>query len=410
MRGAQRYGKYRCCHSSNCSPNTLQQSLPRESRTLSSHCLPPPTSLLLATHATISFTACDTPPIAALSTLLPLSLSPYVWLLLSAMVAIKTLIPKQLPSVRVLLISIFTWSWMMSWLTISFLVMSAAYPVLHILPLTAARRSYWQGWLFRVCTSPFMYLHPLWRQTIVHGRQPVTWSEWWQQQVLRDGLSGQDGQHNGQSLDRLPRRLLICSNHVSDLDPFCTAAALVPLESKYIAKSSLFSIPVGGWCMRMAGDIAVHFTAEKGGWGLKKGSVPVMFAECKRAVEAGMPIVVYPEGTRDGTLAMKPFKKGMFDFAVENGCSVLPIAMDGPQRCWPFPGPWFDRGHVRIAFGEIIPPSKDAQQLLDTTRAAIQQLINTLVPGADTTGKATAPSPSAASTVPSTHQQSAESK
>ena len=133
-----------------------------------------------------------------------------------------------------------------------------------------------------------------------------------------------------------------------------------------------------------------------------------MFAECKQAVDAGIPIVVYPEGTRDGTLVMKPFKKGMFDFAVENNCSVLPIAMDGPQRCWPFPGPFFDSGHVRVAFGEIIPPSKDSQQLLDTTRAAIQQLINKLAPGTDNTGKASAPSPSAASTVPST-KPSAES-
>ena len=138
--------------------------------------------------------------------------------------------------------------------------------------------------------------------------------------------------------------------------------------------------------------------------------MPNMFAECRRAIEAGIPIVVYPEGTRDGTLAMKPFKKGMFDFAVENGCSVLPMAMDGPQHCWPFPGPWFATGHVRIAFGDIIPPSKDSQQLLDQTRAAIQQLINAhLAPGSETGAKAAVTSPSAASTVPSTHQ-SVESK
>ena len=321
------------------------------------------------------------------------------------MVAIKTLMPKELPSLKILAITVFTWSWMMTWLTVSFLVLCAAYPVLRLLPFSAARRSYWQGFLFRLCTSPFIYAHPLWRQDIVHGRRPVTWSEWWQQQILRDGVTGQAGQNT----DGLPRKLLICSNHVSDLDPFCTSAALIPLECKYIAKSSLFDIPVGGWCMRLAGDIAVHFTAEKGGWGVKKGSVPVMFAECRRAVEAGIPVVVYPEGTRDGTLQMKPFKKGMFDFAVENGCSVLPIAMDGPQRCWPFPGPFFGTGNIRIAFGEVIPPSKDAQQLLDTTRASIQQLINTLVPDADTHGKAAAPSPSAASTVPAT-QSSSESK
>ena len=320
------------------------------------------------------------------------------------MVAVKTLIPKEWPSLQVLAISIFTWCWMMTWLTVAFLVMSVAYCVLRLLPnITVSRRSYWLGFLFRLINSPFFRWHPMWSWEIAHGRPPYTWSEWWDEQVMR-------GDNHGQKVARLPKKLLICSNHVSDLDPFTTSAALIPLECKYIAKSSLFSIPVGGWCMRMAGDIAVHFTSEKGGWGVKKGSTAVMFAECKRAVEAGMPIVVYPEGTRDGTLVIRPFKKGMFDFAAENGCSVLPIAMDGPQRCWPFPGPWFSSGHARIAFGDIIAPNKDSQQLLDQTRAAIQQLINTLEPNAEKHGKVAAPSPSATSTAPPSAHQSAESK
>ena len=186
------------------------------------------------------------------------------------MVAIKTLLPKELPSLRVLAITLFTWSWMMTWLTVSFAVLCCGWPVLHILPLSAGRRSYWQGFLFRAASSPFMNLHPLWSQEVVHGRPPITWAEWWQQQVLRDGISGKQGQ----SIDRLPRRLLICSNHVSDLDPFCTNSALLPLECKYIAKSSLFDIPIGGWCMRMSGDIAVHFTIGERRLGHQEGQHP----------------------------------------------------------------------------------------------------------------------------------------
>jgi hypothetical protein len=37
--------------------------------------------------------------------------------------------------------------------------------------------------------------------------------------------------------------------HVLDLDPFVTARALLPLETKYIAKASLFSVPLGGWAL-----------------------------------------------------------------------------------------------------------------------------------------------------------------
>jgi len=32
-----------------------------------------------------------------------------------------------------------------------------------------------------------------------------------------------------------------------------------------ISSASLFNVPFGGWCMRLAGDVPVYFTKEKGG-------------------------------------------------------------------------------------------------------------------------------------------------
>ena len=270
-----------------------------------------------------------------------------------------------------LLVSVLSWGWMAATLSLAFSCQCLAYPFLALFA-SEAQRCYWLGFIFRVVSQLFIAGHPLWRLRVVRGRRPLSWAEWLS--GLGAGTAGAAGAAGAER--RLPARLVIMCNHVSDLDPFCTNQALVPLECKYIAKASLFRIPVGGWALRLAGDVPVHFTAEKGGWGVKKGSTARMFAQCRRLVcEQGVPLLVFPEGTRDGSLQLKDFKRGMFDFAVEAGCHVLPMAMDGPQRCWPFPGPFFDSGSIKVAFGELIPPASDAPQLMEKCRSEIQKLI-----------------------------------
>jgi 1-acyl-sn-glycerol-3-phosphate acyltransferase len=113
-----------------------------------------------------------------------------------------------------------------------------------------------------------------------------------------------------------------------------------------------------------------------------------MFEQVKRIVlEEQLPILVFPEGTRDGTTALKAFKKGMFDFAVQHRCHVLVMVIDGPQRCWPFPGPWFESGEMQVAFGPLLPPTDDAETLMASTRSAMQALL-------DDIGASAAPAPS----------------
>ena len=323
------------------------------------------------------------------------------------MVAVKTLIPTRWPSFQALAVSVCTWLWMMSSLTVAFIAQMVATPVLYLAGASPSTRSYWYGFILRLMTVMFIDAHPLWSLKLVKGERPLTWTAWLK--GLREGRVGS-------TVDtRLPSRVVIMCNHVSDLDPFTTARALVPLEHKYIAKASLFSIPVGGWAMRMSGDVAVHFTSAKGGWGLKPGSVAVMFDQVKEVVvEQQLPILVFPEGTRDGSTVLKPFKKGMFDFAVQHRCHVLVMAIDGPQRCWPFPGPWFDSGEMRVAIGPLLPPTDSVEQLMESTRTHMQQLLDGMGAGAGApaqgqkgdkaaaSSKATPPPSSTATTIPST--------
>jgi 1-acyl-sn-glycerol-3-phosphate acyltransferase len=117
----------------------------------------------------------------------------------------------------------------------------------------------------------------------------------------------------------LPRRCVCVSNHCSNIDPFVLGH--LPWEMKFLAKSSLFKIPFVGWGIKIAGDIP-----------LVRGSTTSVKRAMERArfyVEHGMPVLIFPEGTRSTTGELLPFKDGAFRLAIETQAHVLPIAIGG---------------------------------------------------------------------------------
>ncbi|KAJ8602727.1 hypothetical protein CTAYLR_003788 [Chrysophaeum taylorii] len=143
------------------------------------------------------------------------------------------------------------------------------------------------------------------------------------------------------------RAAIFVANHRSFMDPFALGAGLLPIEAKYVAKASIFTVPFGGWAMRRAGDLAIAFDASKGGWGTVKGSVGKMLAEASRVLEAGTSVGLFPEGTRMGydldkameaaghVSKLMPFKPAFFDLAKKLKVPVVCVAMRGTDDVWP---------------------------------------------------------------------------
>ena len=126
-------------------------------------------------------------------------------------------------------------------------------------------------------------------------------------------------------------RTVVVSNHESQADPFLIS--YLPWEMKWLGKASLFRIPVVGWMMWLAGDIPVH----RG----DKTSGKDAMAACARWLRRGVPVMIFPEGTRSSDGALLPFKDGAFRLAIETGADVLPIAVSGtrsalPKHSWRF--------------------------------------------------------------------------
>ena len=60
-----------------------------------------------------------------------------------------------------------------------------------------------------------------------------------------------------------------------------------------------------------------------------------MMELCSRWLDRGVPVLLFPEGTRSPDGEVKAFKDGAFRLAVAKGCPVIPIAITGMRRALP---------------------------------------------------------------------------
>ena len=121
---------------------------------------------------------------------------------------------------------------------------------------------------------------------------------------------------------RDPRRpYVVVSNHESYAD--ILLLCYLPWEMKWLAKQTIFNIPVMGWIMRMAGDVPLV----RG----NRASAIGALARCRDRLEKRASVMVFPEGTRSNTDELLPFKDGAFALAVEAQVPILPIAVAGTR-------------------------------------------------------------------------------
>ena len=123
---------------------------------------------------------------------------------------------------------------------------------------------------------------------------------------------------------------VVVSNHISEVDPLVVAhfvndAGRMP---RFMAKASVFDVPIAGDLLRRVGQIPVHRESRMASVSLN-GALD--------AVRAGGCVVIYPEATltRDPELWPMRGKSGATRIALEAGCPVIPLAHWGAQRILP---------------------------------------------------------------------------
>lgn len=163
-----------------------------------------------------------------------------------------------------------------------------------------------------------------------------------------------------------PRRPYVAvSNHESLADIFLISH--LPWEMKWLSKEAIFRIPVMGWMMRMAGDIAVRRT--------ERSSRAEALEQCRDRLRKRVSIMVFPEGTRSRTSELLPFKDGAFRVAVEFGAPILPLVVAGTRGAIAKGSGLFGRARAEVRVLEPIPTEglslADVPALRDRVRSLI---------------------------------------
>jgi 1-acyl-sn-glycerol-3-phosphate acyltransferase len=120
---------------------------------------------------------------------------------------------------------------------------------------------------------------------------------------------------------------VLAANHISHADPLMLGHFLVDhgIPPRFLAKASMFEIPVLGRLVGAAGQIPVQRDSQHAAEALRSA---------ESSVHDGHAVVIYPEGTitRDPDLWPMVGRTGAARIALTTGCPVIPLAQWGPQQ------------------------------------------------------------------------------
>src|SRR5688572_24667905 len=122
------------------------------------------------------------------------------------------------------------------------------------------------------------------------------------------------------------KRYILVANHYSYMDIPCIFAA-VPQPIRFMAKISLFKIPIFGWSIARAGFIPIDRKNRR--------TAVKSFDLAADRIRKGNTIVIFPEEGRSRHREMRPFQRGAFLLALKSEQPIIPMALDGTYDVFP---------------------------------------------------------------------------
>jgi 1-acyl-sn-glycerol-3-phosphate acyltransferase len=153
--------------------------------------------------------------------------------------------------------------------------------------------------------------------------------------------------------ENLPREgaYVLAPNHYSEADPLAVALAVwkIGRAPRFMAKETLFRVPVLGWVLRITGMVPVARSSSA-------ASARLTLETSQTLVKLGRGVIVYPEGTLTRDPEMWPMrgKTGAVRLALAGGIPLIPMAQWGCQAVLPRYGKlklWPLRRPVRVVIG-----------------------------------------------------------
>ena len=187
-----------------------------------------------------------------------------------------------------------------------------------------------------------------------------------------------------EGLENLPRDagFIACPNHVTEIDPVVVGHFFYnqKIMPRYLAKASLFKVPVFGSALRATNQVPVERVT---------AGASASLSAARTVIEAGGALIVYPEGTltRDPDLWPMRGRTGAARLALQTGAPVVPVAHWGAEAVLPRYSKrvsLFPRKTVRLRVGAPVDLSDLRDQpmtksVLDTATERIMDSLTELV-------------------------------
>jgi 1-acyl-sn-glycerol-3-phosphate acyltransferase len=165
------------------------------------------------------------------------------------------------------------------------------------------------------------------------------------------------------------KRYVLVSNHYSYLDIPCILTA-VPQPIRFMAKASLFKVPLFGWAINRAGFIPIDRKNRR--------TAVKSFDLAAERIRKGNTIVIFPEEGRSRQREMRPFQRGAFLLALKSGQTIVPMSINTfdvfPARSWRV-----KPGRVTLRVGTPIETEgvsvRDKERLSEQSREQIQRML-----------------------------------
>jgi 1-acyl-sn-glycerol-3-phosphate acyltransferase len=145
---------------------------------------------------------------------------------------------------------------------------------------------------------------------------------------------------------------ILAPNHYSEIDPLVIGVAMwkAGRMPRFLAKASLFTVPVLGAIMRRTKQVPVE----------RAGSVRTAdpLAAARQITEHGLAVIIYPEGslTRDPDYWPMRGKFGAVRMALDADIPIIPVAHWGTQLVLPRYGrlSLFPRKKIVVRYGDPV--------------------------------------------------------
>ena len=199
------------------------------------------------------------------------------------------------------------------------------------------------------------------------GRQQHFVARAWAATMLRITLS--PVRMVGADKLRNPPVAVYASNHLSYMDTPVLFAKL-PFQFRILAKQGLWKIPFVGWYLRRSGQVPIDASSPRSAIaGLLRGV---------KALKAGMPLFLFPEGRRSPDGRLQAPASGCAFMAIRAGVPLVPLALVGTYELLPIHCYSLRPRPLMIVVGDPIPTdgltTKDADALTARLYEAIAKM------------------------------------